>query len=182
VTLSEVSLFGLLSTKQATATDVAALVDAHATTLFRVAYSILRSHAEAEDTVQDTLVRVLEHRHQLASLREPRPWLIRICWNLALDRKRKHQPHQADDAFLHQLANTTADPASQLADAQQLRLTLAAIDRLPAPERQALLLAALDELSTTEIAAVMGKSDSAVRALIHRARQQLRQRLPGARP
>ena len=58
-----------------------------------------------------------------------------------------------------------------------MRGTLEAIDRLPAPERQALLLSALQELETAEIAQIMNKSESAVRALLHRARTRLRERL-----
>ena len=51
------------------------------------------------------------------------------------------------------------------------------MDRLPAAEREVLLLSAMDELSTAEIAGVMGKSESAVRALLFRARGRLRERL-----
>lgn len=156
--------------------DLAALVEAYSRTLFRVAYSILRSEAEAEDTVQDTLVRVLEHRKSLPDVRDMRPWLVKICWNLALDRRRKSQPEPMDEAFAERLAADTPDAAEQLSGRQELRAVMAAIDRLPQAERQALLLSAIEELTAAEIAAVMGKSESAVRALVFRARQRIRER------
>ena len=161
--------------------DLPALVDAHAGTLFRVAHSLLRNRAEAEDTVQDTFLRVLEHQHKLPTIRDLRPWLIRITWNLAMDRCRARRrgttPDQADDLFLQTLIAPGTPHDQALHTAQQTRLVLHAIDRLPHPERQALLLSALEELSTPEIATIMGKSDSAIRALLHRARTRLRERL-----
>lgn len=157
--------------------DLPALVHTYAATLFRVAHAVLRNRAEAEDTVQDTFLRVLEHEHKLPTIRDIRPWLIRITWNLAVDRRRRIRPDQADDLFLQTLGSAHPGTDRAFEDAEQTRHVLSAIERLPKPERQALLLSALQELSTAEIAEVMGKSESAIRALIHRARTQLRTRL-----
>ena len=157
--------------------DVPALVQAHAATLFRVAHSLLRNRAEAEDAVQDTFVRVLQHRGSLPAVRDVRPWLIRITWNLALDRRRRVRPDQADEVFLQALVAPQVGADQALDDLQQARRVLAAIDHLPKAERQALLLSVLQELSTGEIATVMGKTESAVRALLHRGRTRLRERL-----
>ena len=159
--------------------DLLALVQTHAGTLFRVAHSLLRNRAEAEDTVQDTFVRVLQHRGTLPSIRELRPWLIRITWNLALDRRRRARPDQADALFLETLISPQIAPDQAFATAEQTRAVLHAIDRLPKAERQVLLLSALRELDTAVIAQTMNKSESAVRALLHRARTRLRERLQG---
>ena len=67
---------------------IAALVDEYAGTLYRVAYSVLRNAADAEDAVQETYLRVLRHRDGLDEIRDPRVWLVRIVWNVVLDRKR----------------------------------------------------------------------------------------------
>ncbi len=161
----------------ATAADLPALVNTYAATLFRVAHAVLRNRAEAEDTVQDTFLRVLQHQQKLPAVRDLRPWLIRVTWNLALDRRRRIKPDQADDGFLQTLIAPQTPTDQALDHAEQSRRVLRAIDHLPKPERQALLLSAIEELSTAEIATIMGKSDSAVRALIHRARTHLRERL-----
>ena len=157
--------------------DIPALVQAHAATLFRVAHSLLRNRSEAEDTVQDTFLRVLQHRGSLPAIREMRPWLIRITWNLALDRRRRIRPEQADELFLQTLVASQTAADRVLEEAQQTRRVLQAMDRLPRAEREALLLSAIQELSTAEIAQITRKSESAVRALIHRARTRLRERL-----
>jgi RNA polymerase sigma-70 factor (ECF subfamily) len=157
--------------------DLAALVETHAALLFRVTHAILRNRAEAEDAVQDTFLRVLQHRHKLAQIEDLRVWLVRIAWNLALDRKRRIRPGQFEDGFVEALIAPNLPADQLLAEQRNLQATLAAIDALPKPERAVLLLAAIDELDTPAIAAVLNKSPSAVRALLFRARTRLRQRL-----
>ena len=75
-------------------------------------------------------------------------------------------------------------PADQaLSDARQVAAVLREIERLPKPERHALLLSAIDELSITEVAIILNRTESAVRALLFRARAHLGQRLEkGTRP
>ncbi len=157
--------------------DLASLVDDYSPLLFRVAHSVLRSRPEAEDTVQDTFIRVLEHQRKLPAIRDLRVWLIRITWNLALDRRRRIRPEQMDDLFAESLVSRTLPADQALHEAQRHKAVFRELERLPQKERQVLLLSALEELATTEIAAILGKSESAVRALLFRARTRLRERL-----
>jgi RNA polymerase sigma-70 factor (ECF subfamily) len=157
--------------------DLAALVETYSSLLFRVAHSVLRSRAEAEDVVQDAFVRVLEHRRSLTAVQDMRVWLVRIAWNLAIDRRRRIRPEQFDEGFAESLVarNLPADEA--LNEAQRLRSVLRELERLPKAERNVLLLSVVEELGTVEMAEVLGRSESAVRALLFRARTRLRERL-----
>lgn len=157
--------------------DLAALVETFSPLLFRVAHSVLRNRAEAEDVVQDVFVRVLEHRRDLPAIRELRPWLVRIAWNLALDRRRRVTPDQLDAPQADALRAPAADAGHAIDRQRRLEEVFRVIDKLPASERQALLLSALEELETGEIARIMNKSESAVRGLIFRARNRLHDRL-----
>jgi RNA polymerase sigma-70 factor, ECF subfamily len=157
--------------------DIAAIVDAYSTLLFRIANSVLRSRTEAEDVVQDVFIRLLEHRRSLSAVRDMRVWLIRIAWNLALDRKRRKRPEQLDETFAQSLASATMPADTAMAEAQRYQSVLREIERLPRAERDVLLLSALKELGTAEIATVLGRSESAARALLSRARARLRERL-----
>ncbi len=161
--------------------DLAAMVNAYSTLLFRIANSVLRSRTEAEDVVQDVFLRVLEHRPSLSTVRDMRVWLIRIAWNLALDRKRRKRPEQLDETFAKSLAGTTMPADTAMEEAQRFQSVLREIERLPKAERHVLLLSAIEELGTAEIAAVLGRSESAVRALLSRARARLRDRISGER-
>src|SRR5271169_5389898 len=128
--------------------DLAALVGAYSALLFRVAHSVLRSGAEAEDVVQDVFVRVLEHRRSLNAIRDMRVWLVRIAWNLALDRRRRIRPEQMDENFAETLAASAVSADERLEQTQRMRSVLREMERLPRNERHVLLLSAVEELGT----------------------------------
>jgi len=157
--------------------DLVPLVHDYSGLLYRVALSLVRNPAEAEDVVQDVFLRVLERKRELAAIVDLRPWLVRIAWNLALDRCRRVRPRQMDDLFAESLVSADLPADQALDEAGRIRQVLGAIERLPGKEREALLLSAMDELSTVEIAAVLGRSESSVRSLLFRARAHLHQRL-----
>jgi RNA polymerase sigma-70 factor (ECF subfamily) len=160
--------------------DLAALVETYSALLFRIAHSVLRSRAEAEDVVQDVFVRVLEHHRALPEVRDLRVWLIRIAWNLALDRRRRIRPEQLDQSFAESLAAHSVPADKAIDEAQRMSSVLREMERLPKGERHVLLLSAVEELGTAEMAEVLGRSESAVRALLFRARTRLRERLKKA--
>lgn len=155
---------------------IAALVAEYSATLYRVAYSVMRNSAEAEDAVQEAFLRVLKHRGKLGEIRDLRVWLVRITWNVVLDRKRrvKTRPENDDIAdFARVLPSSDRRADEDLISSQEHARILALIDRLPAKERQALLLSAVEELSTAEIAVALRTTESSVRSRIFRARREL---------
>ena len=159
--------------KHAEEQALAGLVSQYAGTLYRVAYSVLRNSADAEDAVQEAFVRVLRHRETLAEVRDQRVWLIRIVWNVVLDRKRrmKTRPETDDVAELARVlpaGGLTAD--ERVAAAQHHARVLACVEQLPAKERQVLMLSAFEDLTSVEIASVLGITESSVRSRLFRAR------------
>ena len=152
---------------------VAALVEQYATTLYRVAYSVLRNAEDAEDAVQETFLRVLRHRDTLGEVRDRRVWLIRIVWNIVLDRKRraKTRPETDDVAEFERVLSAGGLSAEERAAASQHHAhVLAMVETLPVKEREVLTLSAFDELSSVEIAGVLGITESSVRSRLFRAR------------
>ena len=96
-TTSEREQIDAATSADATSAAIAALVDEYAGALYRVAYSVLRNAADAEDAVQEAYLRVLRHRDSLGEIREPRVWLVRIVWNVVLDRKRRAKTRPETD-------------------------------------------------------------------------------------
>ena len=159
-----------------TTETIAAMVAEYSAALYRVAYSVMRNSADAEDAVQEAFLRVLKHREKLHEIRDVRVWLVRITWNVVLDRKRrsKTRPENDDIADFERVLPSTERRADEEAiSSQENARILALIDRLPAKEREALLLSAVEELSTAEIAAVLKTTESSVRSRIFRARREL---------
>jgi RNA polymerase sigma-70 factor, ECF subfamily len=158
------------------AVAITALVEQYSTVLYRVAYSVTRNSAEAEDAVQETFLRVLRHRDELGEIRDHRVWLIRIVWNIVLDRKRraKTRPETEDiENFARLLISADVSADEHAIAAQQHAHILRQIDQLPEKERRVLLLSAFEELSTAQIAGILKTTESAVRARLFRARRQL---------
>jgi RNA polymerase sigma-70 factor (ECF subfamily) len=151
----------------------AGLVEQYSATLYRVAYSVLRNAADAEDAVQEAFLRVLRHRQTLSEIRDHRVWLVRIVWNVVLDRKRrqKTRPETDDVDELARVLPAAGLTAEQRAAAAQYHAhVLACVEQLPAKERQVLQLSAFEELTSVEIAEVLGISESSVRSRLFRAR------------
>ena len=162
--------------EQACDQAITALVQQYAQPLYRVAFSVMRNAAEAEDAVQETFLRVLKNRNKLPEVRDTRVWLVRITWNVVLDRKRrsKVRPETDDIADLARVLPCSG-PGGEAATiaAAECRRILSLIDTLPSKEREALLLSAVEELSTAEIAAVLSTSESSIRSRLFRARSLL---------
>jgi len=155
---------------------IAQLVAEYSTALYRVAFSVTRNAAEAEDAVQETFLRVLRHEARLGEIRDYRVWLVRIVWNIVLDRKRraKTRPENEDIAdYARALPSSDRSADATVISSQEQGRILALIDRLPAREREALLLSAVEELTTAEIAAALATTESSIRSRIFRARREL---------
>jgi RNA polymerase sigma-70 factor, ECF subfamily len=156
--------------------DLNAIFYEYSALLNRVARSVTRDASEAEDVVQETFLRAIRHRNKLAELRDTRTWLIRITWNLALDRRRRAKTRRRSDNFEEvsrslRTGGMSADAA--LIGAQRHAGVLDIIDTLPAREREVFLLYAVNELSTVEIAQVLQTTDSAIRSRLYRTRKAL---------
>ena len=161
--------------------SVTELVRRHATFVYQVAYSVLRDSHDAEDVTQDTFIRVMKNAGTLPEIRDQRAWLARIAWRLALtrwSRMRKRRSHEVellkdfDYPAVAELTGETAAENQQLIDIME-RLTL----DLPNDLRHTLVLSAIEEMSTREVAGIMKISEVTVRTRVHRAKKLLREKL-----
>lgn len=72
---------------------VESLVREHARLVYRISYAVLRSRADAEDAVQETFVRVLRYSRRLTAVQNPKTWLARIAWRVAIDKSKRERSH-----------------------------------------------------------------------------------------
>ena len=98
-----------------------------------------------------------------------RVWLFQIARNAVAERRRKLR--RRPEAPLEAAASVAAavDIERDVARKDEVAAALSAVGRLPDDRRRALILRFVDEMSTAEIAGVLGRSEGAVRVLIHRA-------------
>ena len=164
---------------------VRTLVRRHNRRLFRVARSVLRDDAEAEDVVQATYVRAFTRLEGFRGEAALGTWLTRIALNEALGRLRQRRP-RADLAMLDAAAAeggsvivfpmspAPAGPESEAGRAQVRQVLERAVDALPEPFRLVFVMREIEGLSTEEAATLLAIRPETVRTRLHRARRLLR--------
>ncbi len=148
----------------------------HARLVYRIAYSVLRNHHDAEDATQETFVRVLRYGRKLEGVRDQKTWLARIAWRVAVERRNKLKEIPLEEAET-QIQSQLVSAEENILGREMARMLAALISALPAQLRDVLTLSALQELGPAEIAEVLGTSESSVRSRVFRARQALKEKL-----
>jgi RNA polymerase sigma-70 factor (ECF subfamily) len=146
---------------------------------YRVARSVLRNTADAEDVAQEALLRAYRQFDRLRDRNRFRAWLVRIAFRLALDRLRAGKRRELRDTLWsrpeRQQATATAE---DLAASNEFQAHLeTALAELPEKLRLVLLLAAMEGHTIDEISALMGISAGTVKSRIFYARRQLAEKL-----
>ena len=106
-----------------------------------------------------------------------RSWLYTIARNVISNERRRERRHPEDPIELALHLRAPDDPAATAETRLEAQRALEAVMELPPERRQAVVLRFVNELSAREIGEIMGKSEGAVRVLIHRALVSVRQRL-----
>jgi RNA polymerase sigma-70 factor (ECF subfamily) len=133
------------------------------------------SEADAEEVVQEALLRVWVNAPRWRPLATFRTWFYRVVLNLCLSRRRKLVPLSLDAA--EDVADTALGPAEHLERDERDRRIAEAIAALPERQRAAVVLTYREGLSNAEVAAIVDTSVSGVETLLVRARRSLRSKL-----
>jgi RNA polymerase sigma-70 factor (ECF subfamily) len=149
----------------------------HSRLVYRIAYSVLRNHHDAEDATQEVFIKVLRARTKLAEVQDPRNWLARIAWRVAVERGKKVKHVSTEEIATDQLpaAGITAD--EQLLGREMSIILEVLIPGLPPKLRDVITLSTIEDLSPPDVAKVLGISEARTRSRLFRARQILRERM-----
>ena len=146
--------------------------------LFRLALRITLNREDAEDVVQETMIRVWNRRDQWEQIESIEAFCTTICRNLALD-KTKRASNQ--DASLDNEGHDTPDhsysanPEEQAVQRDRVERVRRLMDLLPEKQRTCMQLRDVEGKSYKEIATVMDISEQQVKVNIFRARQTIKQ-------
>jgi RNA polymerase sigma-70 factor, ECF subfamily len=151
----------------------------HRRHLAATAYKALESPQDVEDVLQDAWLRWQAVDH--SSVRNEEAFLTMIVVRLALDRRRSRQRRgwQVDPIKLQNLASPDADPSAVVEQHEAVAEALQIVLQVMSPsERAAFLLHDIFGFGHAEVATVLHRSESAVRQIVHRARERARTRQP----
>jgi RNA polymerase sigma-70 factor (ECF subfamily) len=168
----------LVEAAQADPARFEALYRKYLAQVYSYAFYELHDHHEAEDATERTFLAALANLPRFQERAQPadgdgastfRVWLFQIARNAVAERQRHQRRHRETPL---DVAADVVDPLDVEATAIRNETTSAAvraISKLPGDRRRALILRFVDEMSTREIAGVLGRSEGAVRILIHRS-------------
>lgn len=177
-------------------------LDAHRSQLTGYCYRMLGCGADAQDAVQETMLRAWRGTEDFAGRSSARTWLYRIATNVCLDMTRSAarralpmdlgpagaptlemlgQPHP-DSAWVLPVPTETLDPAEVVVGREHVRLAfIAALQHLPPRQRAVLVLCEVLRWSAAEVAALLDTSTASVNSALQRARATLAV-LPASEP
>jgi len=156
----------------------AALVARYERKLIRVLARLVHDEELARDLAQETFWKVYTRLDRFDTARRFGPWLFRVGVNLGLDLRRRHDPIPAASIDRPQedgrgpLVLADPDPRPREELAQEVRFVL---DRIPVPYRTILVLRDLEDFSSAEVAAIVGRREATVRWRLAKAREMCRQ-------
>ena len=172
--ISEAELVACIDARDEAAFRIA--IEQHAKLLHRIAYRMMGEPHEAEDIVQETMLRLWDHAPRLAARGNAAPklaaWLKRVCINLAIDRLRVTKRNS--DAEVPERADVAPLADAQMQTNEEGAAARALIAQLPENQRAAIVLTYYEELSNNDAAEAMDMKIKAFESLLHRARIALR--------
>jgi len=151
-----------------------AVLDAHRTRLYRIAYAWTRSPALADDLVQETLTKALVKAGQLRDPKASEAWLYSILSNCYRDHFRRQRETEDVDAI--ELASDSS-PEHESSQQQLIDMVRAAMMRLPEGQRQVVSLVDIEGFSYVEVAEILSVPIGTVMSRLCRARAALKEQL-----
>lgn len=158
---------------------VEAVVAAHGNRIYRLAFQLTGSAPDAEDVVQEVLIKLLRGWMHLQSRASLAAWITRVVTNASIDhlRARKRRGSPVDASLLASMADRGPAPSRAIEDAEARLKLEEALAALPPRQKAALVLFDHERLSGREAAKALGVSEAAVRRYVFDARRRLRETL-----
>lgn len=146
--------------------------------LFRLALRITLNREEAEDVVQDTLIKVWNARDRWQEFDSIEAYSLTIARNLSLDciKKKENQNDSLEEQNTERLDENTSTPSERMIQKDKLDIVRNIIDELPEKQRSCLQLRDIEGKSYKEIADILSITEDQVKVNIFRARQTVKQR------
>ena len=146
--------------------------------LYRLALRITMNAAEAEDVVQETMMKVWNRRDQWEQIESIEAFCLTICRNLSLDKVRRmdNQTQSLDAAYDPKDLGVSSNPEEQAIQSDRIRLVRQMINQLPEKQRSCMQLRDMEGKSYKDIAAILDITEEQVKVNIFRARQTIREK------
>ena len=144
--------------------------------LFRLALRITFDRAEAEDVVQDTMIRVWNKREEWTQFGSIEAYCLTVAKNLAIDRSQKKEAQNVELTPEMEEESEISGPYDQLVNNERMSIIHRLINELPEKQRPIMQLRDIEGESYKEIAKILNLTEEQVKVNLFRARQKVKQR------
>ena len=144
--------------------------------LFRLALRITFDRAEAEDVVQDTMIRVWNKREEWTQFGSIEAYCLTVAKNLAIDRSQKKEAQNVELTPEMEEESEASGPYDQLINKERMSIIHRLINELPEKQRLIMQLRDIEGESYKEIAKILNLTEEPVKVNLFRARQKVKQR------
>lgn len=144
--------------------------------LFRLALRITLDRAEAEDVVQDTMIRVWNKRDEWPQFDSIEAYCLTVTRNLAIDRSQKKEAQNVELTPEMEEAPEASGPYDRLINDERMKIIHRLINELPEKQRLIMQLRDIEGESYKEIAKVLNLTEEQIKVNLFRARQKVKQR------
>ncbi len=151
-------------TKERIAENAGRMLDQYGDSILRLAYSYLHNMSDAEDIVQETLIKYMKTAPEFENETHEKAWLLRVASNLSKNKIDYNKVRQADEL----------DETLKAEEREDLSFVWEAVKALPKNYREAVHLFYHEGYSTKEIASILRRNESTVRSDLKRGREKLK--------
>lgn len=145
--------------------------------LYRYAYRIVKDEMEAEDVVQEVIIKLWKKKEQFAEIGNKEAWCMTLTRNLSIDKTRSRKGRVESIEDYHHVKDSARDPYSETKSSDMMKHIMELMDKLPDNQKSVLHLRDVEGYSYKEISEITTLSVDQVKVNLYRARKSMRDKL-----
>ncbi len=170
---------GIFSRHRGTEPSFEELVAPHMERLYRLAYRYVGNQADAEDLIQDLLIKLVPRVDELRKIEQPYPWLVKVLYRLHIDRFRKSSRNPVDGGYDEHIDRAVEANSGDMSPARVglIRDLQSALAQLSEEQRALIVMHDMESYTLAELEKILDTPIGTLKSRLHRSRAKLRKLL-----
>ena len=157
--------------------DFTKIIDPIKDKLYRYSLRIVKDEMEAEDVVQEVIIKLWKKKEQFAEINNKEAWCMTLTRNLSIDKTRARKGHTESIENYHHVKDRARDPYAETKSSDMMKHIMELMDELPENQKSVLHLRDIEGYSYKEISEITTLSVDQVKVNLYRARKAMRDKL-----
>ncbi len=152
-------------------------IDGFKDKLYRYALKILRNQFDAEDVLQELMIKIWKKREQFSALENKEAWCMTVARNLSIDKIRKRKNDTQDISEYHTISDKAPTPDRITEDRESLSQVMKLLNELPPHQKEIIHLRDIEGYTYKEISTITDMTEDQVKVNLFRARQKFKEKV-----